>query len=289
MTAYRNRICRALLGAALLSAFYAPTTALASEQTAQLPQGDPARKIAVLHWQEVHLEDMVASACYAKAGVNAETNRAAAYAARDAFEATLPDIIAEVDTLDPGNSAVRHLKRKLGQKKDQWYRFRVVLEGGLKAQNPGPQELAQLALMEVGLVDGIEDVYRSVKRKAAKMGTVNLADDIAESAGFSRVFASSRLMKTACLVTAGAGDALDRQKFSEALDTMDKQIDVDEQSLITKAEVRELVPAWREMMPRLRAALEAGKADDALLAELETLSEAWKKASGVPGIGIEQS
>ncbi|MEM9763607.1 MAG: hypothetical protein AAF968_14065 [Pseudomonadota bacterium] len=289
MNVFRTTSRRALFGAALVSAVYVPSVALSSDETAQLPQGDPARKIAVLHWQEVHLEDMVASACYAKAGVNAEANRAAAYAARDAFEATLPDIIAEVDTLDPSNSAVRHLKRKLSQKKDQWYRFRVVLEGGLKAENAGAKELGELALMEVGLVEGIEDVYRAVKRKAAKMGTVNLADDIAESAGFSRVFASSRLMKTACLVSAGAGDAFDRQKLAAALDTMEKQLDVDETLLITKAEVRELVPAWREMMPRLRAALEAGKPDDALLAELETLAEAWKKASGVPGIGVEQS
>ncbi|MEM7528624.1 MAG: hypothetical protein AAF416_13225 [Pseudomonadota bacterium] len=266
-----------------------PGAATSSEVLAQLPQGDPARKLAVLHWQEVHLEEMVASACYVSAGVEADANRNAAYVARDAFEATLPDIMAEVSSLDGKNPAVRRIKREIADKKDQWYRFRIFLETGLKAETPAPDKLSQLALLEEALVDGIEDVYKAVRRKAAKQGTIALADSVIESAGFNRVFAANRLVKTTCLIMAGRGDTLDQQKLSGSLEKMERQLDIDESSLITKPAVKELIPAWRAVMPRLRTALESGQKDAELLAELRSLAAQWTNASGVPTNGLEQS
>ncbi|MEO1721925.1 MAG: hypothetical protein AAFR84_05930 [Pseudomonadota bacterium] len=289
MNASSKTACRSLLSAALLLAIAAPSAALSSDVVAQLPKGDPARKLAVLHWQEVHLEEMVASTCYVEAGVDAEINRTIAYGARDAFEATLPDIIAEVAALDQTSAAVRHLKRKIDSKKDDWYRFRVFLEGALKNDKAEPEQLARLALLEESLVSGIEDVYRAVKRKAAKSGTVALADNITESAGFNRVFAASRLVKYTCLKMAGPGDALDREKFAAALDTMEKQLEVEENSLVTSAAVKELIPEWRLLMPRMRAALEADGQDDALLTEIKSLAQRWIDASGDPTAGFQQS
>lgn len=253
-------------------------------QIAQLPQGDPARKLAVLHYQEILLERMVSGVCFVDAGIEAERHRADVYDARDRFEKTLPDIVAEVNNLDPQNPTARRLQREIERKRELWYRFRIFVERELKAETPRPDVLAQMALLEDGLAGTVEKIYRVVRRDLTKKGTVTLADTIEENGAFTRLYTAERMVKEACIVAMGGGDALERAKLDEAINYLERTLDDDEGSMLAPAKVKSLVPAWRALMPELRALVQGEAASPDLLARLDALRAEWSAAVGAPGL-----
>ncbi|MEM6550435.1 MAG: hypothetical protein AAF713_22340 [Pseudomonadota bacterium] len=271
-------IAAAMLTGAIM---IAPSHAVSGQIVAQLPQGDPAKKLAVLHMQEVYISQIVASVCFVDAGVEAERNRVIAYAARDAFQNTLPDIVAEVNALDSSNPAVRRLKREIESKKEMWYRFRVFFERELKAENPSADVLAQLSLVEGNLTTSIEKIYRLVKKKMAKEGKVDLGTMLQEQATFNMVFKAQRAVTEACLVAAGVGDALERAKLGEAVEHLEQELSVAAQSPIVSGDTKALIPAWQAILEELRSLATGGKPAPDLLPRLDELQNQWEAAMGV--------
>ncbi|MGF1552870.1 MAG: hypothetical protein ACFBWO_10260 [Paracoccaceae bacterium] len=280
---------RAALGLVLGLGMAAPALGWESAELAQLPQGDPARKLAILHHQEALLEQIVTSVCYVDAGLAPERHRALAYAARDRFEATLPDIAAEIARLDPKHPSARRLQREIAKKTERWYRFRVLVEGELKAAEPSPEALFQITGLEEGLVGMIERAYKLVRRDMIKSGKLALADTIAESATFHHVFLVQRLAKETCLVVEGAGGAYERAKLGEAIGYVDQMLEADARSLVVDPTLKALIPEWQALMPEIRALREGGAAAPDLLVRLEALVERWGEAAGAPSLEIEQS
>ncbi|MEM9784677.1 MAG: hypothetical protein AAF899_19675, partial [Pseudomonadota bacterium] len=249
-----------------------------------LPKGDPARKLAVLHMQEVHISQIVTSVCFVDAGIRRDEHRAMAYAARDAFEATLPDIVSEIAALDAKDPAVRHLQREIGKKKEMWYRFRVFVDRELKAEEPSTDVLAQLALMEGNLISAIERVYRVVKRKMAKSGEVDLATIMQEQATFNLVFKAQRVIEESCLVASGVGDALERAKLGEAIEHFEQELSVASDSPLVGEEAKAVIPTWQGLVDELRALSAGGTPAPDLLPRLLDLQQRWNTALGLESL-----
>ncbi|MEM6487674.1 MAG: hypothetical protein AAF677_05280 [Pseudomonadota bacterium] len=250
----------------------------------QLPQGDPARKLAVLHLQEVHISRIVASVCFVDAGVDPDRHRQIAYTSRDMFEATLPDLAADVAALDPKDPAVRRLQGEFGKKKKLWYRFRVFFEHELKAEEPSPDVLAQLALMEGGLNSAIERLYRLVKKKMAKRGQIDLAQQIQERSTFALIFKAQRVVEEACLVSIGAGDALERAKLGEAIEHLEQELEDAASGALVDASVKALIPRWTPLLQELRGLATGDSPADDLLPRLQELQDQWEGAMNLDGM-----
>ncbi|MEL6265196.1 MAG: hypothetical protein AAFR52_06035 [Pseudomonadota bacterium] len=256
-----------------------------SLETAQLPQGDPARKLMMLHFQEVNLAQMVASVCYVDAGVQPDKYRVIAYASRDRFDNTLPDIVEEAKRLDPNHSSYRQMQRQLKRKARQWKTLKRMVEGELEAEHPSPDVLARMSEMVEGLEGTIEKTYRMVKKKMQKEGLVDQATLEQEQATFNLAFSAKHLMSEACLVAQGAGGSLERAKLFEAVERMERELLVAVDSPLVGDEVKALVPAWQAMTVELRALAGGAPPASDLLIRLDALQDQWEASLDIPGIG----
>ncbi|MEL7346152.1 MAG: hypothetical protein AAFN17_00210 [Pseudomonadota bacterium] len=274
----------AMMAAAIVVEAPAPASA-AEPQYAQLPQGDPKRKLMILHWQEVLLERIVKGACFVSAGVEVDRNRAIVTAARDRFERTLPDIEAEIRAMDPANPTVKRLNRSIDKKRKQWFRFRVALDQAIKDEG-NKDAVDQVALMEIGLMKYVDQVYKALRRDLMKKGDVNLEDVLQEVSAFQRVFLSDVMVREACLVSIGIGGQTERLKLLEAVESFEKQLATDEVSPAAPGAVKDMVPAWRSIMPEIRALTNGDQPPVDLLRRLEELKHNWSEASGEPALGL---
>lgn len=265
----RGLVMTTLGAVALVSA--TAVGAISAEQT--------ARKLALVHDQEVALERIVSGVCLMDAGHDVEANRARVVAARDTFEATLPLIKAEIAGLDPKLPAARTLQRQIDKKVEHWFRFRVFLDREMKAHASADSVLGELALMEEGLARTIERVYKVLKKNAAKHGEITMAEQIAEAAAFEHLFRAERMVKEACLVTLGEGGAEERAKLGEAVDHFALELDAEEQAITTPPAARAMIDDWRALLPEVRAMArgEAPAAD--LLSRLDALNRAWAETA----------
>lgn len=285
MTVVKSKSALFALAVAAAVAVCIPGESVAGQSYAQLPQGDPKRKLMILHWQEVLLERMVKGSCFVQAGVEADRNRAVVYAARDSFERTLPDIEAEVRNLNPNDPTTKRLTRGIEKKRKQWFRFRALLDQTMAEQTPTEGALAQIALMEIGIVKYVDQIYKAVRRKMMKQGEVKLEDLLQEATGFQRVYLADQMVREACMVAMDEGGQLERLKLLEAVETFSKQLDSDEAAPAVPAEVKALVPTWRAILPEIRSLTEGQTAPADLLKRLESIKHEWSEASGEPVIG----
>lgn len=279
---------KALAAIALTSALMgASTTVRAIEiaDLAQLPKGDPVRKLVILHWQEVQLERITKGLCYVDAGIERDKNEQIIRTAGAAFEKTLPDIEYEIKQLDSKSPIVKSLQRNIEKKRKKWFQLRTIYERELKAARPSKEALGDVALLEQNLLKTIEKTFKVVRRKATKEGKATLADSLQESSTFNRVFTAERLVKQACFVSIGAGADVARMKLADAVVSFDKLLDSDLSSPITPAEIKELVPEWKAILPRVMQVAQGGAPDDDLLRELDRLKSLWGQASGEPELG----
>lgn len=285
MRLFHRKSALAVLLLAAAAIAQAPGQAAADPQYAQLPQGDPKRKLMILHWQEVMLERIVKGVCFVQAGVEADRNRAIVYEARDRFQATLPDIEAEVRRLDPKNPTAKRLTRSLEKKRKQWFRFRVLVDRAMADGGLEQGMLAQIALMETGIVKYVDQIYKAVRRDLMKKGDVNLQDVVAESTSFERVYLADQMVREACMVAVGEGGQTERLKLLEAVETFEKQLASDEAAPAVPAEVKAMVPTWRAIMPEIRGLSEGNGAGGDLLKRLESIKHNWSEAAGEPDMG----
>ncbi|MEM6679880.1 MAG: hypothetical protein AAF675_18610 [Pseudomonadota bacterium] len=253
-------------------------------QAVGLQEENVAAKLAKIHFQVEQLNRMVKGVCFVDAGVNVERNRATVYAARDAFEETLPEIRAEVAKLDPKNPAKRPLERSLKKKTDQWFRFRIFLDREMKAGSPDAGALGQIAMMEIGLEKSIERAFKVIRRQAIKENNVSMAELIEESTIFDRVVLAEKMVKEACLVSLKEGGSHERALLGEAIMHFEKVLEVEEKSLLASPPVKALIPEWRSILPRVQVLTTGTDADERLLEDLDALKQEWFDVSGIKAL-----
>ncbi|MEM7499638.1 MAG: hypothetical protein AAF371_16820 [Pseudomonadota bacterium] len=278
----KNGLTKAVAGGAVCVVLATTASSVA------LTQENIANKLAMIHLKEVLLNRIVKSVCFIDAGVEADRNRQVVYEARDEFERSLADIKREVANLDQSLPAVRSLNRQLDKKTDQWFRMRVYLDRELKEHSPSESVLGQIVLMENGIEKVIGRSFKVLKKEAASEGKITLGDMIQEERTFERVMLAEKMVKEACLVAMEEGGAMERAYLSEVVMHFENNLTIEETSPLSPKLVKEMVPQWRAVLPRVRSLAEGQGADDTLLRDLDALKHEWFEVSGVdliPSLG----
>lgn len=245
---------------------------------------DPATRLGMLNWQQVLLERMSSSACFAAAGTNPEAVSTRGATARARFDATLADLRAGLGATIPDERTKKQVERGLDDLTAQWWRFRGALDTVTSGRDATAAAMAAIHAIDRGMSETLEKLYTGTRRALTKAGQIDMGASLGEYAAFRHVALAETAVSRACLASLGAlPDAVKAEAEAE-IAAFAADLAQAEASPFAPPAQKALIPAWRAMLPKLTAAAAGTRLGEADLGPLMRLLDDWAAASDRLGL-----